>query len=318
MPENLPSIVYHYTSMETLLKIVDSGQIRATSIRYLNDVSERAYALSAIQERLEYHPQEIKNLFEPLFESTEENRSFVDLPFVASFSGLRDSLPQWRSYCSNGNGVSIGFAVESLQRGSIDFSEDANMMKPLIRPLSEALVMFEPVKYLKREDDKAFDYVIDEILEGANQIQKEYNKLVPECEDDEGRKITYFLALEPRLSSSLDVVASRIKQASFEAENEYRLTVRLCFALKQIEYRCAASTLVPFVSVSIPNPSEFATPRKKKLNMVDAEKPFFIDSVTIGPSPNTKLSKQALHGYFLGRGYDVTIHESKIPFRDWL
>jgi hypothetical protein len=304
--------------METLKKIADSGRIRATSIRYLNDVSERVYALSAIRKRLESRPLETQSLFESGSENTEEERSFDDLPFVASFSSLGDSLPQWRSYCPNGNGVSIGFAVESLKGGFVDLGTGSDKMKFLDRALSQAWTAFEPVKYLIQEDDDALDSVIDGILKEAEQTQKKYNATAEEYEDDEGRKITDFIELGPCVTASLDRVASRTKHASFKAENEFRLIVRMWLALNKIEYRCSASTLVPFVSVSIPNPGEFATPRKRYKFAADVAKPFFIDSVTIGPTPNKELSKQALHAYFLGRGYDVTIHESKVPFRDWL
>ncbi len=47
-----PEIVYHYTSMEAMKKIVESATIWATSIRYLNDVSERDLFIGLIRERI--------------------------------------------------------------------------------------------------------------------------------------------------------------------------------------------------------------------------------------------------------------------------
>jgi hypothetical protein len=35
-----PEVVYHYTSMDTMTKIAKNAEIWATSINYLNDVSE--------------------------------------------------------------------------------------------------------------------------------------------------------------------------------------------------------------------------------------------------------------------------------------
>jgi hypothetical protein len=40
---NEPEVVYHYTSMDTMIKIVESATIWATSISYLNDDSEREH-----------------------------------------------------------------------------------------------------------------------------------------------------------------------------------------------------------------------------------------------------------------------------------
>jgi TATA-box binding protein (TBP) (component of TFIID and TFIIIB) len=84
MPENLPSVVYHYTSMETLKKIAESGKIWATSIRYLNDISERDYAISEIQQRLKQHPDETQKLFVSCFEDENADGSFEDLPSLLS------------------------------------------------------------------------------------------------------------------------------------------------------------------------------------------------------------------------------------------
>ena len=44
----IPRVVYHYTSMDAMLGIVE-GCIWATNIRYLNDVSEYDHFLEACQ-----------------------------------------------------------------------------------------------------------------------------------------------------------------------------------------------------------------------------------------------------------------------------
>jgi hypothetical protein len=50
--QSLPEVVYHYTSMDTLLKIVATGHIWATNINYLNDVLERRHCLARVKARL--------------------------------------------------------------------------------------------------------------------------------------------------------------------------------------------------------------------------------------------------------------------------
>ena len=47
----LPEVVYHYTSVETLMKIVESSSIWATSTRYLNDISEVVHYVSCVSRR---------------------------------------------------------------------------------------------------------------------------------------------------------------------------------------------------------------------------------------------------------------------------
>ena len=47
-----PEVVYHYTTMDTMIKIVSSNSIWATSINYLNDVSERDHFRCLIRDRI--------------------------------------------------------------------------------------------------------------------------------------------------------------------------------------------------------------------------------------------------------------------------
>jgi len=317
MPDSLPSVVYHYTSMETLLKIVESKTIRATSIRYLNDISERDYAISEIGKRVTQHPKEIQTLFDCCFEKGDANGSFEDLPFVASFSGVRDSLSQWRSYCPNGNGVCIGFAVESLIHGEVDLGEERKRKDIENRWLGHVSTVFDPVQYLNSDSGETFDKVINELVKDALQEQKAWEESVSYEVDEEGRRSYGYIGTEQFVKSALDRVASHTKHDSFKAENEFRLVVKIWFASDRIEFRCSKSTLIPYVSVSLPIPNEFATPRKVSLYALPI-KPFFIDSVTIGPTPNSKLTKQALEVFFQSRGHDVVIQESVIPYRDWL
>ena len=104
-----PEVVYHYTSIDTMMKIVDSASIWATSISYLNDVSEREHYLRLIRERIPVYRQSHSLPDESIFDDflNESDLGFQSRPFVASFSEEDDSLPQWRSYCPHGNGVAI-------------------------------------------------------------------------------------------------------------------------------------------------------------------------------------------------------------------
>ena len=123
--EAMPAVVYHYTSMDVLLVIVEKRQLWATNIRYLNDVSERQHCLSMIRQRVEAtisNSQLATELLDQSLENEDASKSFNDLPFVTSFSADRDSLSQWRSYCPNGNGVCVGFRTDSLVNAFIGHS----------------------------------------------------------------------------------------------------------------------------------------------------------------------------------------------------
>lgn len=86
--QEMPEIVYHYTSMDALLNIHATGVIWATNIRYLNDVSEREHFFSLIRSRAKPLNESgliFPGLFDRVLEDNEEDKPFHDLPFVASF-----------------------------------------------------------------------------------------------------------------------------------------------------------------------------------------------------------------------------------------
>lgn len=116
IPVGEPEVVYHYTTVDTMMKIVSSGKIWATSISYLNDSSEGEHFLRMVRRRLpDLLPQ--YQLRETVLSKLDDKARLIERrPFIASFSAEGDSLPQWRSYCPRGNGVAIGFRVGCLTR----------------------------------------------------------------------------------------------------------------------------------------------------------------------------------------------------------
>jgi hypothetical protein len=204
-----------------------------------------------------------------------------------------------------------------LIKGYVDLGKERKAKAFENRWLGHASTVFDQVQYLNADTDAKLDEVIREIVKDAQQEERQWNESAASELDEEGRRIYDFIDIEQCIKSALDRVASHTKHDSFEAEKEFRLVVRMWFASDKIDFRCSKSTLIPYVSVSLPNPSEFATPRKTP-KFTRARKPSFIDSVTIGPTPNSKLTKQSLEAFFRSRGHDVIVHESKIPYRDWL
>jgi hypothetical protein len=295
--EMLPHVVYHYTSMETLLKIVETSSIWATNILYLNDVSEREHCLETIRARLD--SEEGHKLFGPVIESEgekEERGRMPFLPFIASFSADRDALTQWRSYCPQGNGVCIGFRTESLK----------NATALLARPYrgertADIMVSFEAVRYLDSTDLPFIDKVIQDALDGATEFVHSAGTRMSRDDD---------------FWWNIEGLASGVKHPSFAAEREYRLMVTMVGGgAYYYRYRASRSTLVPYVAVTLPDPSQFLPGHD--LDPIHPERPFFIDNVTIGPTPHPILSAEALDTFFRNFDRDVIIHISSVPYRDW-
>ena len=298
-----------------------SEAIWATNIRYLNDVLERRHFLSLIHNHLGLSsPNALNDELLGLLsdEIANNSKSFIDLPFVASFSGDRDYLPQWRSYCPQGNGVCIGFRTDSLLNAFVDDQPGTLTSDMLHMPPS---VSFEAVRYLRADDIDAVNELFQQaVIEG---------KKGQAAVHDQGftAEITGMTEAD-FVWTVLSERASRIKHASFASEKEYRLTVITTSGFDDrfrtsrstlISFRTSRSTLIPYIAVKVPDPADFLSATQNLCRIPDQppfHKPSFIDSVTIGPTPELNLSEDALHGFFAQGKLGVLVHKSTVPFRD--
>ncbi|MGO4211994.1 DUF2971 domain-containing protein [Terriglobus sp. 2YAB30_2] len=309
----IPEVVYHYTSMDTLLKIVrptiGSGAklpvFHATSVNYLNDITERTFFLEAISGRLQQPDAwgkfsvsqfELSKFFE---EMEEPNAMIRDLPFVSSFSGNRDSLPQWRAYCSNGNGVAIGIRTESLinafggeQKGGGEHWQ--------LRPV----VSFKKVNYLSKSEAPLIDQMLSDAIAQAKDDKADVER------EHEG----FELHLPDSVWWRIAELASYTKDISFATEEEFRLILTNPYIGGRIHFKPSRFTLIPYAEVNLPHPTASL---HSGLNAVGRLKnPYFIHEIVVGPSPHSDLSTNALNEFFGQCDLDIDIQRSEIPYRD--
>jgi len=286
-----PPILYHYTSMSALLSIIETGRIRATHFRYLNDSSEVTTMLDAVQKRL---TERIR--LEASADRSRELRELADAmksrkvinEFVASFSEHGDDLSQWRSYCHDG-GVSLGFASGALRSQWVS-NPDPSGGKPWWVGGS-----LKKVRYLGGEISDGLDSIIDNTLELGRTL-----------DGKEG----FFGKIE-RIEATralLTLLAPLYKHHAFHHECEWRMILRKPHKpMPGQRFRVGASTLVPYIEVDLNRDLEFKLSEKYMLN-----------KVVIGPTPNPQLSKDAIQNLFAAKGHpEVVVEISSIPYRDW-
>jgi hypothetical protein len=300
-----PEVVYHYTSAETLLKIVASRTIWATNLRYLNDVSESDYCLRLLRRRvprfLKANPSSDGQILTSVLNKI--TLGDLDAPFVASFSSLPDSLPQWRSYCPNGNGASIGFEALSLNGCTIakenpDKSTDS--------------VSLDFVRYISAHDLQTQDGIIQSCLTTL----REWRALP---------KVHSFPSLpieEAALKRHIKAWATVVKHSAFEAENEYRLIATSArLDGNDVKFRCSKTTVIPYLELYLPESEEDKMgdrtilkeePSRSEVTRYD----YFIREIIVGPTPNPDLTVGALTSMFQSRLFGPKIRKSTIPFRD--
>ena len=108
-----PPLLYHYTSPEGLLGIVEKGELWMSDYSYLNDAAELTYGLRLAKERFENAAKKLSSANVALQNWGNTIEKLDARVCVASFSRDGDSLSQWRAY----GPIAIGFKFESLMFG---------------------------------------------------------------------------------------------------------------------------------------------------------------------------------------------------------
>lgn len=119
--------LYHYTSGENLIRIIESDELWSTQIACLNDTAEVRYGLGELQKRVhQKRAMTQESELEPLWQQIDKFLADPQLEtagvFVACFSELNDDLSQWRAYSGGEGGYAIRFDHIRLRQGSGGFA----------------------------------------------------------------------------------------------------------------------------------------------------------------------------------------------------
>lgn len=116
----LPDILYHYTTASAFQSIVETAQIWATNVRFLNDTSELNYAIERAgklwNQSPAKHPSEYRKICMVALSVG------FNYTYIVSFSEMADDLSQWRAYARPG-GLCIGFSRAALEKSFNDAAE---------------------------------------------------------------------------------------------------------------------------------------------------------------------------------------------------
>lgn len=110
--------VFHYTSIATLLKILDTNRLRFSNKLYLNDYSEGKYVLDLCEKKIEevwpntqkYSKENFLNELTVLKSHLNKTQFHI---YQVSFSQCGDNLTMW-NYYAKGDGANIQFSLPNL------------------------------------------------------------------------------------------------------------------------------------------------------------------------------------------------------------
>jgi Protein of unknown function (DUF2971) len=285
-------LLYHYTSPDGLLGIIQDRQIWATNLLFLNDSMELNYAIQMLQQAIEKMeanlPKEefqfIKELGKQLGDINAPLSQNINSIYVCSFSKNEDQLSQWRGYCPDGSGFSIGFDINS-SLGKLIEEQNFKLFKCI---------------YDENEQLEIIRRFLEEVL---NNFRKYGNDLA------NTKRWEDFFQLAPML-----------KHPKFQEEDEWRL-ISKPRGIDGVQFRSGKSMLIPYVKIKLDESKDKAGEDNKK------EILRCIRKIYIGPSLHTNLSHISLenilrsewvYGDVNADGMPIQkceIIESDIPYR---
>lgn len=231
-------IAYHYTTAKGLMGILNNGTLRLTDTRFMNDASEYHFVTQIIRRAIA-GGEVTKNLrgliekLDPLTRTSltgETGRLLLELEpgYAFCLSRDKDDINQWRAYCPQNDGYSLGIDVGTLQNAVRDDLKG-----------TQAQVFFEDCVY---DNDKQEDFVC-RVLRTAT---------VPTAD---GRKLELTLSLSGTQQDLAPLAETKgfyfLKDSNFLPEQERRLVV-VRPPDGYMDYRSSYSTIVPFITVKLP------------------------------------------------------------------
>jgi hypothetical protein len=205
--------IYHYTTNDGFLGIIQTKALWASKLHYLNDSTEFAYANGLIRKALQHRLDTTEGTWKEFCGKALESIPSIENVhiFVVCFSEEGDLLSQWRGYCSGGVGYSISLEADQLQRSM----ERQNFR--LVRCVYEQRVQ---------------DAIVDDLIQSAGDLIAGTS---PE-----------FAA--QRLVGRIPEVAPALKHPKFAEEREWRLVSKAPVSITsaQVRFRPGRWNLIPY------------------------------------------------------------------------
>ncbi len=236
--ESPPSLLYHYTSPSNFLRIVNTGCLSATHVRYMDDPLEVSYGRAILNDALRqatpgWKVEEYENFKRQLLFMSQTDASMITPVYAVCFSTEDNDMSQWDRYGGRGSGFAVGFDGNELWK-----------MKKVGGTFGDnALIM--PVVYDETEQYRQ----LMEVLRPTVRLWEEANEVTSE-DERANRKST----LTHYASWFIMKALCTFKHPGFNAENEWRLVytkgTHVLEADLDAEFRDGKGGLVPFVRLA--------------------------------------------------------------------
>lgn len=280
----LPKILYHYCSVESFFKIINSKTIRLNSLYLMSDYLENQWIYNHISDVNNHFHIDDSNLFiKGIWRYLNE---VLFIPFIACFSSSGDVLSQWRAYSDNASGISIGFNTEYFEINE----QPPDLTKINIIHMSWGQVIYEE----KKQKEK----VIEIFQQYSDEIKADDYDLVMQKSTECGAKLVS--------------ISPVIKNPNFSEEQEWRIIhpvrvgtvdnrIYAFDAANNIEYFHSNNRIVPYIPLDLSEKKDIIKP---------------INEIYLGPKNPDIKNKASIIGFLQEKGFEnVEIKVSEVPYR---
>lgn len=297
---SLPEKLYHYTTADGLIGILNSTSFWMTNLRYMNDLSELQYSVDLIGKIIESKISEsesndilneffrrVRNTFSPFGGGAEV--------FAVCFCEQGNLLSQWRAYGGRGGGYAIG----------IDFF---HLLRFLSKRCFLRKVIYDPDKQEK---------IIVDVLDNISKLLCDMTSGHDIKKVDSDNTLPQFCMF---LNQILGEYIFSFKHPEFSEEQEWRLVyVWDCNPIlnrdsdfDDLKFRTYGGNVIPFCEVSFSN-------AVKASKQDDYGLAFPIQELVIGPTLNPDFNSQSVTSLLtkINPDHFPIIKKSGIPLR-WL
>jgi len=218
-------IIYHYTTINGLMGILDKKCLWTTYFQFTNDRTELIFANKLILNYLNSKGIDKEKIYflNKLLDSFYSKK--IAYPFLFSFCDDHgDRLSQWRGYSNINDGYSIGFDVDELKKCS----------ELEIKKYPNTIIQLNKILYCEKDimpEDESNPF--EKLLIVINKIDDSYE---------------YF---ENNILNTLFQCMFSLKHKGYEEEKEYRLIVLYAkddnSSSKKIEFRMSRNNSLPYI-----------------------------------------------------------------------
>lgn len=219
----LPANLTHFTTLDGLMGIVESGEIWLSNVSFLNDRRELLYGLEEVEKVVKRYTSRKTYLewHKPLAKVLRRLRKGrIPNTYAGCFCEQSDVLSQWRGYGGSVQGVAITFKRTRLNEA-----------------LENSKAALFPVIYGKLKTASQITQELSERLE-------ELEELTPHEDASEDEK-------DKKAHSIVSALLPQFKHYGFRDEREWRIVVQQNTLRSTVCFRSNANVLVPYIKFKL-------------------------------------------------------------------